>query len=88
MRPLWRVPGHAVPAGGGAAGEASIRIFTSSCTRCVPLDLFSHRPLSDAACGRNGPGVKWVPAQLTKRRMRTFITRPSDINTNSVADPP
>jgi|ERR1700720_2480344 hypothetical protein len=28
----------------------------------------------------------WV--QLTNRRMRTFITRPKDINTNAVADPP
>src|ERR1700730_8735720 len=32
--------------------------------------------------------LKSLRAQLTKRRMRTFITRPKAINTKAVAEPP
>jgi hypothetical protein len=50
----------------------------STCTlsRCGPFK---------AARARH---ADWRPTQLTKRRSRTFMTKPIARNTNSVADPP
>ena len=51
-------------------------------------DFFPRAACSLRTYSRRGPEKQIARAQLTKRRMRTFITKPSAKNTNNVAEPP
>src|SRR5215467_4594164 len=64
------------------AGANKSLYFLTSENLLTSNYFFRHIPTSGNAA-RN-----WQPIQLTKRRSRTFITRPIARKTNSVAEPP
>src|SRR5580700_3947341 len=95
---------HGASDGGGtharAPGQRGARHCLRSATHGCPgktcrVAGFVCSPMHPSFQNRTAAGkrsaarvLKSLRAQLTKRRMRTYITRPRDINTKAVAEPP
>ena len=83
MRPRCALVRATRPLLAGWPGGICLHVSLSSLSRCFPQsNVGSRRFLLRVA------GKILARPQLTKRLMRTFITKPNAINTNKVADPP